>query len=198
MKILIPRVFLKPPEWNQYIFSTEIMSDDISRCPKLKSHLPVSKEYENELSKHYEINPYWAANYIGASDTLYPPRPIKIPTTVIDENDMTSILRSFKEIKGYEIEAIDGKFGQVVDLVIDDEDWQIIYVIVDTKLLVPWSKKVMIGVEWLHEISYVEREVKINLSMEAIKDAPEFDPNQLADKRYERMLFDYYSASLMR
>lgn len=197
-RILIPRVFLKPPQWDSYTFPTEIKTVDIERCPKIQEHLPVSQEYENELSMHYEINPYWASNYISATDPLYPPRPVRIPDKIVDEKNMESILRSFEEIKGYEIEALDGKFGQVVDLIIDDEDWQIIYVIVDTKLWLPWSKKVMIGVEWLDEISYTKGEVKIKLSTEDIKNAPEFDPNQLVDKKYEKVLFDYYSGSLLR
>lgn len=197
-KILIPKVFLKPPLWETKIFPTELKADDIEKCPKIEEHLPVSRKYEQAIFDHYKINPYWASAYVGSAGAVYPPRPTRVPKKVVNEKELDSILRSFNEIKGYEIETLDGKIGQVEDLLIDDEDWQIVYVIVDTQSWVPWSKKVMIAIDWLDEISYTKREAKIKLRTETIKNAPEFDPNALVDHKYEKSIYDYYSSSLVK
>lgn len=197
-KLLIPKVFLKPPLWRTRDFPTELKADDIEKCPKVEEHLPVSREYEQAIFDHYKINPYWASAYVASAGSVYPPRPSKVPQKAVIEKELDNILRSFNEIKGYEIESLDGKIGQIDDLLIDDEDWQIVYVIIDTQSWLPWSKKVMIAIEWLDEISYITRGARIKLKTETIKNAPEFDPNTLVDQKYEKSLYDYYSSSFLK
>jgi len=197
-KILIPKVFLKQPPRKTDLFPTEIGSSEIEKCPKIEEHLPVSRKYEEMLHEHYELDPYWITSYIATSGSFYPPRPIKTPKTEIKEEDVDSILRSYREIMGYQIKSLSDVFGQVDDIIIDDVDWQIVYLVIDTKLWVPWSKKVIVGVNWLDEISYSMQTVKIKLSTDAIKDAPEFDPEKLLDEKYEQSIIDFYSSSLVK
>jgi len=197
-KILIPKVFLKQPPFESDVFPTEISSSDIENCPKIGEHLPVSRKYEEMLHEHYQLNPYWLTPYVATSGSFYPPRPVKIPKTEAKEENVDSILRSFKEISGYQIKSLTEVFGQVDDVIIDDVDWQVVYLVIDTNLWLPWSKKVIIGVENLNEIIYTMRTVKINLSTDAIKDAPEFDPDKLIDEKYEQSIIDFYSSSLVK
>jgi len=42
-------------------------------------------------------------------------------------------LRSTKDITGYHIQALDGEIGHVTDFIIDEENWSIRYLVVDTK-----------------------------------------------------------------
>ena len=42
-------------------------------------------------------------------------------------------LRSTDNVRGYEIQAIDGEIGHVEDFVIDDETWAIRYLVVATR-----------------------------------------------------------------
>jgi sporulation protein YlmC with PRC-barrel domain len=197
-RILIPKVFLKSPQWEDKIFPTELGKDMIEKCPKPNEHLPVSRKYENELNKHYQINPYWASPYFGTTANIYPTRPIHTPKKSIKEKYVDTILRSFNEVEGYHIHAIDGNLGHIEDVIIDDVDWQIIYLIIDTKNWLPWSKKVIIAVDWLDSISYVNREVKINMQTETIKNAPEAKSIELIDFEFEKSLYDYYSSSLVK
>jgi hypothetical protein len=53
-------------------------------------------------------------------------------------------LRSTKEVAGYRIGAADGEVGHVEDFVVDDEEWAIRYVGVDTSNWLP-GKKVLIS-----------------------------------------------------
>ena len=133
-----------------------------------------------------------AAAFSGREAVFYPGISFRAPKKVIKEEDIDTNLRSFKEVLGYQIEAIDETFGLIDDLIIDDEDWQILHVVIDTKNLVPWSKKVMLPIDMIDEISFLDRTVKIKLPKEAIKDSPEFDESEAVNAEYEKVLYDYY------
>lgn len=196
-KVLIPKVFFKIPESELKLFPTRLSKQEIEKCPKIKDHLPVSRKYEEELYKHYSARPYWIAAYLGTAGGFYPPRPIQVPSKSVSEKEIDSILRSFAEVTGYNVEAIDGNLGHIEDLIIDYEDWQIVYAVIDTSNWLPWSKKVIIPINRMTEISYTERVVKVDLKTESIKNAPEYDPDKMLDTDFEKGIFDFYSQALV-
>src|SRR3970040_196069 len=194
-KVLIPKTLLKQPDWSTNQFAIELTKTDIENCPTLEEHLPVSKKYEKELNSYYDSYNQWLYYNVPPLDSavvVYPPRPITVPTKVIHENDLDEVLRSFNEVKGYHIRALDGKLGRVDDLIIEDFNWQIVYVVVDTMDWLPSGKKVLISGPWLNEIRYLNREISVNLHISSIKSAPEFDPSTPINEKYEMRLYDYY------
>lgn len=197
-KVVIPRAFLQQPDWTNEHFPIDLSKSDLEKCPPLESEPTISREYEETLNRHYEIENYWAFPYIpplSERAIIYPPRPLKVPTKVFDEKNAKHKVRSFEEVKGYHIEATDGKIGHIDDLIVDEMDWQIVYALVDTKNWVPWSKRVLVGTHWMEEVSYVNEEIKINLDKETIKSAPEFDYSEPITDKYEKQLFKYYENS---
>jgi hypothetical protein len=48
-------------------------------------------------------------------------------------------LRSIVEVTGYRVHALDGEIGHIENLMIDDADWSVHYLIVDTPELVVWK-----------------------------------------------------------
>ncbi len=197
-KVIIPRAFLQQPDWTNEHFPIDLSKEDLEKCPPLDSEPTISREYEETLNRYYKIENYWAFPYIpplSERAIIYPPRPLRVPSKVISEKNTRTKVRSFKEVKGYHIEATDGKIGHIDDLIVDDLDWQIVYALMDTKNWVPWSKRVLVGTHWMEEISYVNQEIKINLDKETIQSAPEFDFSEPITDRYERKLFNYYENS---
>ncbi len=193
-RILIPTSSLQETDWQEEIFHTGLNSDEIESSPTLKEELPVSRKYEQELNKHYNLDVYWPFMYhasVGAP-VLYPPRPLRTPSKMVDEEEIDTSLRSFSEVKGYHIRAKDDTLGEVIDLIVDDEDWQIVYMIADTSRWRPWSKQVILSVNWLEKIRYMGREVSVDLTTSQVKDAPEFDPSHPIDMDYEKVLEEYY------
>jgi hypothetical protein len=197
-KVLIPKVFLKKPLWMNKHFPLELSEDEIDKCPKIEDHLPISRKYEEELMKYYSVTPYWSTAYLGTTGGYYPPRPLKTPSKIMEEEDVGTNLRSFKEVRGYHIEAIDGEIGHVDDMIIDDEDMQVIYVVIDTSNWIPWSKKVLLSIEWMNKISYVGKHIKVNLNRETIKEGPGYDPTEIIDEKYEKSIYDFYSEALIK
>jgi len=194
-RILIPNTFLKDPDWNKKQFPVNLSQQDLESCPDLDERTPVSRAYEKSLSEYYGIDDYWPTIYAPPMGITpyFPPRPLRSPSKIVDESDMDTSLRSFKEVKGYHIRATDGKLGHVEDMIVDDADWQVVYLIVDTSNWLPWSKVVILSIDWLDKISYTNQEVTINLKSEHIKHAPEYDPSHPIEMDYEKVLYEYYN-----
>ncbi|MEE4214540.1 MAG: PRC-barrel domain-containing protein [Bacteroidales bacterium] len=197
-RVLIPAVFLNEPDWNNKNFPLNLEKENIEACPGPDEATPVSREYEKQIYSYYDLDYYWPAFYTSPAGTgvYYPPRPIETPNKIVDEDKLDTSLRSFKEVKGYYINASDGRIGHINDIIIDDDDWQLVYVIIDTKNWVPWSREVILSVDILDEINYVRSEVNVPLEKDDIRKAPEFDPGHPIDMDYEKALNKYYQAIL--
>lgn len=196
-EVIIPQGFLKQPNWIDRNFPVDLTIEALEKCPPLASNPSVSREYEEKINSYYNVANYWVSPYMHplAARATYPARPLKIPSKSVVEENTDNKLRSFNEVKGYYIEALDGKIGHIDDLFVDDLDWQIIYVLMDTKNWVPWSKRVLVGTHWMDEISYANQVLKINLDKETIQSAPEFDSSKPISNDFEIELFKHYESS---
>lgn len=200
-RVLIPRQYLGEPNWEEKHFPIQLTVKRIENSPDIDFDLPVSRKYEKELVEHYELKPYWPANiaaYSGRQSMYNPDNPFKTPKHIVGEEQIETHLRSFKEIRGYYINATDERFGHIEDLIIDDTDWQIVYVIIDTKNIVPWSKQVMLPVELIDEISFLNKEAVVHLPKETIKKAPEYNPALAINAEYEKVLYDFYGRKIIK
>ncbi len=199
-RVLIPREQLGIPNWKNKHFPVRLTTKQIEDSPDLEFDLPVSRKYEYKLANHYEIVPYWPNDmvfYPGRESMFTSNQIIRIPKNTKNDKYIDTSLRSFSEVKGYLINSSDDNFGHIEDLIIDDYDWQIVYVIIDTKNIVPWSKQVILPIEYIEEISFPNQEVIIDLTKDAIKNAPEYDPDKIIDTEIERSLFDFYGTKII-
>lgn len=187
-----------------------LTKEQIRNSPDIDTAKPVSRQLEAEYLNYYGYPYYWggpglwgATSYPIAHPAMsrgagYPDRTsayagtaaaaAKAQTTTEEEDPH---LRSSKEVIGYYIEASDGDIGHVEDFLIEDENWAIRYMVVDT---VNWwpGKKVLVAPQWIKEVSWVDSRVYVELSREQIKKAPEYDGTRMLDRDYEEKLFDFY------
>jgi hypothetical protein len=100
-------------------------------------------------------------------------------------------LRSAREVHGYDIQGTDGSIGHVDDLIVDDEDWAVRYLIVNTS---NWwvGKRVAIAPQWAERISWPERKVNVALSRQAITDSPLWPGPAAANRQYEALLYQHH------
>jgi sporulation protein YlmC with PRC-barrel domain len=194
-KVLIPRAFLENPDWKEETFPVEVNKKMIEEGPGIDEHMPVSREYEAELMKYYNLDPYWPYTYSAPAggSMFFPPRPLGVPPKAMDEKDVETNLRSFKEVKGYHIKTKEERLGHVDDMILDDDDWQIVYLVVEFTRWLSSNKKVLISVEWLEEISYIDQEITISMTPEKLKRAPEYNPEVDLSPEEEKKLYDFYS-----
>lgn len=198
-RVLIPHFYLREPDWEEKHFPIELTKEKIKNSPDIESDLPFSRQYEKELMGHYGLKPYWPINinpYMGKEKMFNPDNRFKTPKEVIGGKEIETHLRSFTEIQGYSVLAGNDRFGHVEDLIIDDTDWQILYVIIDTKNLLPWSKKVMLPIEVIDKISFLNQEANVGLPKEFIESAPRYDPDIPVNVEYEQVLYDFYGRKI--
>jgi sporulation protein YlmC with PRC-barrel domain len=62
-------------------------------------------------------------------------------------------LRSTGDVTGYRIHAADGEIGDVEDFIIDDQTWNVHFLVVDTGHWFP-GKKVLISPRWISKIKW--------------------------------------------
>lgn len=200
-RVLIPRMHLGTPLWNDKHFPVNLSVQQIKDSPGLEYDLPVSRQYESQLLQYYQLQPYWpeaVAGYAGRESLLGTGYPFSTPRRTGAEEEVQTNLRSFSEVSGYYIKATDDQFGHIEDLIIDDESWQILFVVIDTKNLTPWSKEVVLPIELLEEISYPDKEVRINLPKEEIKNSPEYDSSDDWNVNYENEVYGFYRTRVRR
>jgi sporulation protein YlmC with PRC-barrel domain len=187
-----------------------LTKEQIRNSPSIDTDQPVSRQHETQYFNYYGYPYYWGGPGLWGG-TAYP---IGHPSTTrtLEYPDRTSgyagtaataraqpakkedpHLRSTKEVTGYYIEATDGNIGHVEDFLIDNENWAIRYMVVDT---VNWwpGKKVVVAPQWIKDVSWTESRVYVDLSRERIKNAPEYNPASIMNREYEDKLYEHYGS----
>ena len=172
--------------------SIELTKKQIEDSPSLKSDKPVSRQFEQSYYGYYGWPIYWSGAYMWG---LYPyiARGREEPSASNPGGKAwDSHLRSTHDVRGHHIEATDGDIGHVEDFIIDDETWAIRYLVVDTKNW--WSgKKVLVSPKWIERVSWDKSKVFVNLSRDAIKQAPEYTEESALTRDYETELHRHYN-----
>jgi uncharacterized protein YwbE len=183
--LLIPDV-LGPSSVEGRILPVALTCEQVRRSPDLDSDKPVSRQHESALFEHYGWPPYWGG---GRRGTRAPEAETNAEAGGLAGSDPN--LRSMQHVDGYSIQALDGDIGRVEDFIIEDENWTIRDIVVDTR---NWlhGKHVLIAPEWVKSIDWQDKTVALELSQEEVKNSPPYDPNQPVNRQYEVHLYDYY------
>ncbi len=109
----------------------------------------------------------------------------------LSESDDDPHLRSIEAVTGYHIHASDGEIGHVEDFLVEDADWSIHYLVVDTKNWWP-GKKVLISPRSAREIDWTDNLVNLNVDRQRVKDSPAYDASTTVDRAYEKNFRSHY------
>jgi len=114
----------------------------IEKSPSIKSHKPVSREFEAEYCQYFGWPYYW-------------------------QDDADNHLRRTQAVVGYHLQATDGIVGYVCDFMMDAENWTIGQLAVKTGHRFS-GKEVLVSTTKVDRISYADSTVFVKLTMEAI------------------------------
>jgi hypothetical protein len=175
-------------------FKVTLTKKQIEGSPSIDTDKPVSRQHEAYYHDYYGYPYYWTGPFLWGP--MYCPQIPVLDQKRIEERRAEREeagdlhLRSANKVTGYHIEATDGGVGHVEDFIIDDETWEIRYLVVDTRNWLP-GKKVLIAPRWIDRVSWDDSKVYVSLSREAIKKAPEYHPDAL-NREYEEKLHNHY------
>ena len=194
-KVLISPHALNPAIGYDHVFPIDLTKEQIENSPSLESDQPVSRQFELEYYGYYGWPYYGDGNYLwGASPFLWgwnePLAEERTPST--REASWDPNLRSTNEVSGYHVHALDGEVGHVEDFIIDEDNWTIRYLILDTKNWWP-GRRVLVSPQWIKEVSWGESKVFVDLSKAAIEESPEYSAETL-NRGYEEKLHEHYNS----
>ena len=187
--LISPASFSGHPGWHSKIFNVNLTKDVVKGVPAIDIYKPVSHEKELELVKYHNWPVYWEVNI----QKFIPPiiMPTEEKDTISDKDLVDSRLHSTNKIIGFHIHALDAEIGHIEDLIAEDKNWAIRYMVVNTQNWLP-GKKVLVAPQWAKSISWNKSKIYMDHSKEEIKNSPEYDPNTPVNREYEEVLHDYY------
>lgn len=173
-KVLIPLIELDKPNEPDRLFHVDLTKKQIEESPPLSEDEPVSRQHERISYLYFGWPAYWAEDDL--ENTVSTGSGVARKVEQAPGNDAKeSRLRSVREVTGYHVDAADGKAGKVSDFIIDDNIWAIRYLVVDIQNGLT-NKKILLAPDWVNTVDWLNRVVKIDLSVDGIKNCPEFNP----------------------
>jgi uncharacterized protein YrrD len=190
-EVLIPPDAVLQPESSRVVFPLNLTRDQVRSSPDVDTTRPVSRQAELVLYRHYGWTPYWFP--------MNPAVPVMIEGNAAEREHEAVAghfggdphLRSAKEVIGYNVEATDDGIGHIDDFLFDDETGKIRYAVVDIRNWLP-GKHVLISPQWIREVNWSESRVFVNVTREAVRTSPEYNPVTPLSKEYESRLFEHY------
>ena len=166
------------------ILPVKLTRKQIEDSPAIDTHKPVSRQYEEEYYRYYGWPYYWQGEALwGMSGFPFLPEKTNpfvgepVPKTHAPKDDVH--LRSANAVIGYQIQAGDEVVGHVIDFIMDDENWVIRHLVVNTGNRFT-GKKVMLSPSQIERISWKESKVFMKLTKEDVLNAPAYDAESFA------------------
>jgi hypothetical protein len=210
-KVLISPIAIGMPNWRERMLPVSITKEQVKNSPDIDTAKPVSRQHEIEYLGYYNYPLYWGGMGLwgeeaypnlmvaGAGGLATEPPIFQSPSGNIDDADAEVAehqkedpdLRSCVAVTGYGIKASDGEIGHVTGFLVDEETWAIRYMIVETG---NWwlGHKILVAPQWIDAVSWVDAKVSLQLTRQAIKDAPAYDPSVALTREQESEIYRHY------
>ena len=176
--VLIPSKLVKRfDETGQRAF-VALTRAQVQNSPDVDTHQPVSRQHEKALAEYYRYPQYWTDPFplgelFGLGEWAERGVERRKGLRLVEER-----LRSSTEVIGYDTRALDGLVGHIDDLLIDEENWTIRYLMINTRNWLP-GDHVLVATAWVDQFSWEEGRVFVKLTKEAIKHCPLFDETSI-------------------
>jgi hypothetical protein len=189
-KVLLPPSSLGHVNHIGHQFSVRLTKDMVKNCPDIEADAPVSRRMEADTYDYLGWAPYWNTGFYFGGYAYGGAPALVHEHQEMDKGD--AHLRSVHEVTGYDIAAHDGLIGHVADVLVEDGDWGIRYLVVDTRHF--WERqRVLISPRSVESIDWVKRAVSLDVDREAVKNSPAYDGAETINRLYEAQFHDYYS-----
>ncbi len=206
-KVLISPIALGHSDPQEKILSASITREQVKNSPDIDTNKPVSRQHESLYLSYYAYPLYWGGPGLwgaGTHPNLIMPEFVSTPSVIEPRLDNVDVdasaaqhnrddthLRSCKVVMGYHIHASDGEIGHVHGMLFDEEAWAIRYLIVNTS---NWwiGHQVLIAPDWIHDVSWIDGTVSLNVTRQQVKDAPRYDSSIQVDRTHEASVYKHY------
>ena len=205
-KVLLPPSALGERNADKRALAVKLTVQQIKDSPDVDTDRPVSRQMETSVNDYYGWSPYWGSgSYLGGYGFIPGAAMVSpylgarsrhdqsVHDAQLERDDVH--LRSVETVTGYHIHATDGQIGHVADFLVDDADWSIHYLVVDTKNWWP-GKTILISTRSAGDVNWTDRLVNLDVDRQKIMNGPAFDPSMTIDRAFDEELLAYYGIKL--
>ena len=207
--VLISPLAIGRPDAAAKVLPARVTREQVRMSPDVDSHQPVSSQQELENFGYYGYPFHWGGSGMWGNATL-PALMLTVragdESAGLEPQQRSFVeaqaafhrqrgddphLRSCRAISGYHLHARDGEVGHVEGFIVDDESWAIRYLLINTS---DWclGHQMLIASPWIADIRWIDATVHVDLTRQAVKDAPRYDGQPPPDRVRERVLHDHY------
>jgi PRC-barrel domain len=176
-----------------------LTKQQIEASPDAREDEPVTAHMEAGLYDYYGWDPVWGTSFFGGDAVVQQSSGRSDFAEVAESRGGKyeappagdPYLGGVADVIGYRVHATDGDIGHVENLLADDENWDIRYLIVSTRNWLP-GKQVLLAPYAVADIDWAERKVIVNVTREQIRTAPEWDPLAMENQILEEQLHRHF------
>ncbi len=197
-RLLLPAGEIRQADWEHGAIRFDLTREQAAQSPRLEDDKPVSRQEEERLHSFFGWQPYWTDSDLPGGTEMPTPQGDEmtgdrqaesIPDERLPVGDPN--LYAALDVIDYQLEADGGLAGKVNDLIVDDETWMVRYLVVDLGDEAE-GKQVLLATQLVDRVSYDTFSVYADVSADAVKEGPEFDPATPIDAEFEEHLQDYF------
>jgi hypothetical protein len=177
--LIMPRFLEKTGQWTSTLM-LNITSEQVEKAPDTDTDMPVSRQHELALSRHFGADVYfsWGEGLMGSHNWDLSTYDFPKITKNSDGKEFDPHLFSVKATTGVRIDCPNGKCGRVRDFIIDGNEWAIRFLVVDLGNVFE-TKKVLVSPLISAHMNGDDNMVELSIPRIAVEESPEYDPSDL-------------------
>jgi hypothetical protein len=158
------------------LLPVDLTKERIEASPDIQEHQPVSQQMQTNLYGYYGWDSPWEGGQYGAGDAMgysgvspaFFSESISGSNIGCEVHDGDPHLRSTAAVTGYHIRATDGEIGHVASFLVDDQGWDIRYLVIDTR---NWwqGDHVLVAPATVAEIDWSSGKVLLRVTREEVR-----------------------------
>jgi hypothetical protein len=185
-KILIHPSSLQQPECETATLRVHLTRSQIRNSPFIENDADISLQMERSLTAYYGYDPDANGAWCRTESIMNPP---DVPSSR-RRKLLEPHLRSVAEVEGYLIRASDGESGFLKNVVVDDEAWRVLDLVIDVPTW--WSMKhVVVQTSSVERISWSERCIRLDLTRRDIRNSVSLCQTVMLGSPYSVLLRAY-------
>jgi hypothetical protein len=195
-RVILHPQSLEKPDLELRAFPARLTRAQIEASPGIAEDMPVSMQMDIELSTYYGWeSTSLAGGLMGGPIPPAGPRPMGLSNTASKSHKSDRHLRSIIEVTNYAIHAVDGAIGHLETFLIEDEEWTIRYLLVNTS---NWwhGRHVLIEPALVKDIDWGARAVSLDMTRYKIKISQPWATTGKIDQDYEALIKVYKGADV--
>ncbi len=157
-------------------FPVRMLSDQVAKAPAYDSGVVVSAgPGEQTHGQSYWTSPY---EHGAVSRFVGDEAPEAYGRSFGREPDERPVM-SIRETVGLSIEAMGSAFGCVSDFLMNDSNWKLQYLVIDSNRWLPGSIKYCVHMKRIGQIDLEGNVVHLKMSRSQIEELPEYEPDEV-------------------